>query len=33
MKSTDKVGAGDAMLSMVSLGFKLNLNPEINIYY
>ena len=29
MKSTDKVGAGDSMLSMVSLGFKLNLHPQI----
>ena len=29
IKSTDKVGAGDAMLSMVALGFKLNLQPEI----
>ena len=29
MKSVDKVGAGDAMLSMVSLGFKLNLKPEL----
>ena len=30
-KSTDKVGAGDAMLSMVSLGFKLNLDPEVTL--
>ena len=31
MKSTDKVGAGDAMLSIVSLGFKLNLKPELTL--
>ena len=31
MKSKDKVGAGDAMLSIVSLGFKLNLKPELTL--
>ena len=31
-KSVDKVGAGDAMLAMTSLGLKLNLDPNLNLF-
>ena len=32
IKSIDKVGAGDAMLSIVSLGLKLKLDPELVLF-
>ena len=32
MKSIDKVGAGDAMLSLASLGLKLKLDPELVLF-
>ena len=32
LKSIDKVGAGDAMLSIASLGLKLKLDPEIILF-
>ncbi len=32
LKSIDKVGAGDAMLSIASLGLKLKLNPELILF-
>ena len=31
-KAVDKVGAGDAMLSLVSLGIKQKINPEILLF-
>lgn len=31
-KSIDKVGAGDAMLSITSMGLKLNLDPELILF-
>ena len=31
-KSVDKVGAGDAMLSLASLGLKLKLDPEFVLF-
>ncbi len=32
LKSIDKVGAGDAMLSLASLGLKLKLDPELVLF-
>ena len=32
LKSIDKVGAGDAMLSIASLGLKLRLDPELILF-
>ena len=32
MKSIDKVGEGDAMLSLASLGLKLKLDPELVLF-
>ena len=32
-KSIDKVGAGDAMLSLASLGLKLKLEPELVLFF
>jgi bifunctional ADP-heptose synthase (sugar kinase/adenylyltransferase) len=32
LKSIDKVGAGDAMLSIASLGLKLKLDPELVLF-
>ena len=32
VKSIDKVGAGDAMLSLASLGLKLKLDPELVLF-
>tara|TARA_B100001093_G_C26633874_1_gene930109 strand:- start:498 stop:1028 length:531 start_codon:yes stop_codon:yes gene_type:complete len=32
-KSIDKVGAGDAMLSLASLGLKLKLDPELVLFF
>ena len=31
-KSIDKVGAGDAMLSITSMGLKMNLDPELILF-
>ena len=31
-KSIDKVGAGDTMLSIVSMGLKLNFDPELILF-
>ena len=32
LKSIDKVGAGDAMLSIASLGLKLKIDPELILF-